>query len=653
MWRKVFSQLILLALVASPAFAGPPEKIHIKDGEEIVSLIGKWKFNRFDRMIHASVEHNDSDWEDIDVPGQWHILGMKNIQTAWYRRSVIIDETLAKTPVAIRVPTIADAHEFYFNGVKVGSVGEISPDGAIKRKSCVPGVYAIPADIIKYGRDNIIAIRVSDNVGWGGFITTSFSIGSLKTLKSQFQRYIMWNAAIAFVLVFLGLYHLVLFLLRLKDAAHFYFSMLSTVAGLTLFGSTGLVYLVIDNFWVNHFVFHSGLNILGVFAFLFVYSYFDYEYDLIFKVGITIFSILFSILLLTPLQLSVLKIYGYYTLTIAIVMDMIAMAWFMYLVYKSFRIKKMGVSIVGIGSALCILALANDLLGYLNILQTKRLVAEGFAIFITSISVDMALKYAKLYDALQAAQKELVAKKIIDYEIKLAAEVQRSLLPKTIPHTPSFNIDAYLKPARQVGGDFYDVIEIDDENYGILIGDVADKGIHAAMFMAVTRTLFHCEIYNSLSPAEVTKAVHRHIMESVSSRDVFVTAFYGVLHCPTNRLTYVRAGHELPLLFRPGQAVKKIESVGRFLGMIDEFELEEYSFTLQSGDKLVLYSDGVPEATNKNGDQFGNARFMDCLNEFGTLPAPQLVSQIVETTNSWVQDKAPFDDLTLLVVEAK
>jgi serine phosphatase RsbU (regulator of sigma subunit) len=653
MWCKVFTQIIVVVLGASMVFAQSPEKLHMEDGEKLYSLTGKWKFSRIDRSIYASLDYKDTDWENIDVPGQWHILGMKNIKTAWYRRHVSIDSEFAKTPVSIRVPTIADAHEFYFNGVKVGSVGEISPDGTIKKKSCVPGVYAIPDDIINYDNDNVIAIRVSDNVGWGGFITTSFLIGSSKTLRTQFQRDIMWNAAIAFVLVFLGMYHLVLFLLRLKDGIYFYFSILSTVAGITLFGSTGLVYLIIDNFWVNHFVFHSGLNILAVFAFLFIYSYFDYEPDLIFKVTIAIFTILFSILLLTPLHLSILKFYGNYTLTAAIVMDMGAIIWIMHLVYKSIRMKKMGAKIVGIGSALCIVALANDLLGYLNILQTQRLVAEGFTLFIISISVDMALKYAKLYDALQAAQKELIAKKIIDHELKLAAEVQRSLLPKTIPQAPSFSIDAYLKPARQVGGDFYDVIEIDEENFGILIGDVADKGIHAAMFMAVTRTLFHCEIYNSLSPAKVTKAVHRHIMESVSSKDVFVTAFYGVLHSPTGQLTYVRAGHELPLLFRPGKPVDKIESVGRFLGMIDEFDVEEYTFKLETGDKIVLYSDGVPEATNISGDQFGNTRFMECLNRFGSLPASQLVSQIVETTNTWTQGSAPFDDLTLLVVEAK
>jgi len=118
-------------------------------------------------------------------------------------------------------------------------------------------------------------------------------------------------------------------------------------------------------------------------------------------------------------------------------------------------------------------------------------------------------------------------------------------------------------------------------------------------------------------------------------------------------LTYVRAGHEQPLLFRPGQPVTTIMSKGRFLGMFDDLDLKEYTFKFQSGDKLVLYSDGVPEANNLDGHQFGNTRFIECLEKNGDLSASMLIRQIVETTGSWMRGTAPFDDLTLLVVEAK
>jgi serine phosphatase RsbU (regulator of sigma subunit) len=652
-WSSISLQTILFVLVASLAFAQTPNKVNMEDIDIVYKLGGKWKFNTIDKLAYASPDYSDSSWENISVPGQWHILGISNVETVWYRRNVFIKNVFFDKPISIRVPNIADAHELYFNGVKIGGAGIISSNGGIIKKSCVPGIYQIPADIIKYDSDNLIAIRVCDDVGWGGFITTNFFAGSSKLLRINFQRHIMWYASISFVLIFLGVYYSILFMGRLKDIVYLYYSLLTLVAGFTLFGSTGLTYLIIDSFWFNHFVFHSGLNILVIFAFLFIYRYYNFEPDFIFKLFIAIFTFHFSVLLLTPLHLSILKFYGNNILTISIGLDMLAMVWIVLLLIKSAKSNRFRANIVGVGCTMCVLILANDLLGYLNILHTRRFVAEGFVILIISLSIDMALKYAKLYDALQAAQEDIIEKEKMEHELKLAAKVQRSLLPLNVPQPSMFGIDAYLKPARIVGGDFYDVIEIDNENIGILVGDVADKGIHAAMFMAVTRTLFHCEMRNSLSPAEVTMAVHRHIMDDVSSKDIFVTAFYGVLHCPTGRLTYVRAGHELPLLFRPGQPVDTITSVGRFLGMVDELDLEEYKFKLLPGDRVVLYSDGVPEAMNLTGDQFGNERFIECLENNGYLPASQIVHQIVKTTNKWTQGMDPFDDLTLLVIEAK
>jgi hypothetical protein len=654
MWHKIILQLILFVLAASVTSAQPSDTITMGDVKKTYKLTGEWNFKPIDQMAYASPDYDDSGWERVPVPGQWHVLGIKHVETAWYRRNVFIQKKFMKTPISILAPTIADAHEFYFNGIKVGCAGKISPDGSVLKKSSQPGIYAISPDIINYDGDNLIAVRVCDDVGWGGFVNSRFFIGSTKILTQKFLRNIMWKVSISFVLIFLGAYYLILFLGRRKEIVYFYYALFSTSAGLTLVGTTGLNYLIIDNFWFNHFVLHTGLNILAVFALLFIYTYFEYKRDLIFKIFITVYILLFTVLLMTPLHLSILRFYGIVTLTFAMGLNIITAVWITILIVKSVIMKKMGANIVAIGSFLGVLALANDLLCYLKIIYTDRfLLAEGLIIFIISISIDMALKYAKLYDALQIAQEKIIETEKMEHEIKLAAEVQRSLLPNILPQNPGFSIDAYLEPAHMVGGDFYDVIKIDDEHLGLLVGDVADKGFHAAMFMAVTRTLFYCEIPKSRSPANVATAVHRHIMDAMSSRDIFVTVFYGILHCPTGQLTYVRAGHELPLLFRPGQPVDTLMSEGRFLGMIDGLDLKEYTFKLQSGDRLVLYSDGVPEATNLAGDQFGNTRFMECLKKNGDLSASKLVRQIVDTTDMWTRGTAPFDDLTLLVVEAK
>ena len=256
------------------------------------------------------------------------------------------------------------------------------------------------------------------------------------------------------------------------------------------------------------------------------------------------------------------------------------------------------------------------------------------------------------YAELKAAQAELVVKERLVRELELAADTQRRLLPDKLPQYPKYQFAAFLQPARQVGGDFYDVIHLDDEHVGVLIADVADKGFHAALFMAVSSTLFRSSCRDSLSPAEVTVDVHRHILDS-GTNDVFVTAVYGVLHTPTGRFTYVRAGHERPLLFRPGQAVQELPGDGRFLGMLPGLRLTEETLYLQPGDKILLVSDGVPDATNAEGNQFGDGRLKDSLAKYGRSSAPELIRQITNDIGGWQQDAPPFDDITMLVLEAK
>lgn len=254
------------------------------------------------------------------------------------------------------------------------------------------------------------------------------------------------------------------------------------------------------------------------------------------------------------------------------------------------------------------------------------------------------------YADLKAAQAQIIEKERMEHEIKLAADVQDSLLPDSFPEYPGYDISAYLQPARSVGGDFYDVIEIDDENIGLLIADVADKGIHAAMFMAVTRTLFFTMGRQYLSPSAVALSVHKGMLEVAPKTDVFVTAFYGVLNRPSGRLIYVRAGHEKPLLYRPGKPVGTLRGQGRFLGMLEELQLQEYTFQLKPGDRLVLYSDGVPDATNPAGEQFGKKRFVNCIKTNGALAAADISKAIQNDVADFCNGAPQFDDLALLVL---
>ncbi len=268
---------------------------------------------------------------------------------------------------------------------------------------------------------------------------------------------------------------------------------------------------------------------------------------------------------------------------------------------------------------------------------------------------ELRLKNVKLQEAysnLQAAQAKLVEQERLEREMELAADVQRSLLPQALPAYPGYEFTAYLQPARSVGGDLYDVLRLDDEHVGILIADVADKGLHAALYMAVTRTLFYTEALRSLSPAAVALAVHRGLIgvAGASTTDVFVTAFYGVLHLPSRKLTYVRAAHERPLLARPGLPIQTLPGGGRFLGMIEDLTLEEHTLILKPGDRLLLYSDGVPDAENPELENYGRERLLDALDSCREFNAPALVEYMVSSIRNWTRGAPPTDDVTLLAL---
>ncbi len=257
----------------------------------------------------------------------------------------------------------------------------------------------------------------------------------------------------------------------------------------------------------------------------------------------------------------------------------------------------------------------------------------------------------RAYVELKAAQAGLIEKERLDHELALAAEAQRNLLPSTLPKHESYHFAAYQEPARLVGGDFYDVIDLGDEHVGLLLADVADKGLHAALIMAVTRTLFRREAQQTLSPSQVALAVHHGMLDIAPDHDSFVTAFYGVLHRPSGKLTYVRAAQERPLLVRSSQPATQLPGEGRFLGMLPDLQLQEYTIRLRPNDRLLLFSDGVPDAINQHDEAYGNSRLVQAFARAAHLPANDLVQAIVDSVNNWSQGTAAFDDLTLLLVE--
>jgi serine phosphatase RsbU (regulator of sigma subunit) len=269
----------------------------------------------------------------------------------------------------------------------------------------------------------------------------------------------------------------------------------------------------------------------------------------------------------------------------------------------------------------------------------------------------LALQRAGLIDQLQekivqleAAQADLVEKERLEREMELARQVQQSLLPRSFPQIAGYQFAARSEPARQVGGDFYDAFMVDAERFGVVVGDVSDKGLPAALYMALTRSLLLAEARRDTSPAAVLASVNR-LLHELGEPDLFVTVFYGVVEIATRHLTYARAGHDRPLLLRAG-AVRELAGSGAFLGMLEpeELHLSEESCDLLPKDRLVLYSDGLVDALSPAGQPFDRHTLATFLASQAALPAGDLCAATFDELARHQADAEQYDDMTMLVL---
>jgi sigma-B regulation protein RsbU (phosphoserine phosphatase) len=254
---------------------------------------------------------------------------------------------------------------------------------------------------------------------------------------------------------------------------------------------------------------------------------------------------------------------------------------------------------------------------------------------------------------LEAAQAELVKKERMERELELARQVQQSVLPRIFPLVPGYTFAARNEPARQVGGDFYDVILLDADRFGVVIADVSDKGMPAALYMALTRSLLLAESRRERSPRTVLTNVNRLLLE-LGEPSMFVTVFYGVVEVAARQLTYTRAGHDRPLLLREG-TVQLLSGQGAFLGFLEEndLHLSEEQITLAPGDRLVLYTDGLTDVLASDNRPFGLGRLKSLLQSHARLSPVELCATAFADLATYQGTAEQYDDMTILVVEVK
>jgi sigma-B regulation protein RsbU (phosphoserine phosphatase) len=263
------------------------------------------------------------------------------------------------------------------------------------------------------------------------------------------------------------------------------------------------------------------------------------------------------------------------------------------------------------------------------------------------ITVEKTLREVNTYRKALESQLQLVA---LQKELAVARRIQEAFIPDSTLERPGVSINAYLAPAQEVGGDFYDFFELDDRHIGFVIGDVAGKGVSAALFMAITRTLVRAIALNGVAPEACLTYVNTLLFPQ-SLAEVFVTAVYGILDVQTGDFTYTTAGHFPPSLITSAGEVTSLKRTGGLgLCMTGQFDYQSETVRLNPGDGLFIYTDGVTEASRRDGTQFGEDALQNALEQTRNMSTAERVASVVSTIVAFTGDAPQSDDLTILAL---
>jgi serine phosphatase RsbU (regulator of sigma subunit) len=263
-----------------------------------------------------------------------------------------------------------------------------------------------------------------------------------------------------------------------------------------------------------------------------------------------------------------------------------------------------------------------------------------------SLHASMAIENSTLLAQMARTQR-------VEQEMLLARQIQMTMLPRTRPEVPGYEVCAASYPAHEVGGDYFDYVSASEACWHLLVGDVSGKGVPAAMIMSIVRSLFHPYAEFETSPRSILSRVNRSLSQDLDP-DMFVTLASLRLDPRQDTVRVARAGHEPVLIMRNSGAIEHIAPSGAAMGLLDiqSFDqmIEETQFRLQTHDTLLLYTDGITEAQNSAQDEFGYDRLEEVVRAHAGLPADGLVEKILAEVKGFTDGTPQNDDITLMVV---
>ncbi len=301
-----------------------------------------------------------------------------------------------------------------------------------------------------------------------------------------------------------------------------------------------------------------------------------------------------------------------------------------------------------IRSLLCVpMKLKGRLIGVVNVFNKKG--ASGFSAGDQRLLSIIATQSAQVVENARLMEEEK-ALEILQEELRLAREIQKNLLPKKPPRVAGYGVVGLSEPAKRVGGDYFDFLDLGNHKLGLCVADVSGKGITAALLMSNVQATMRS--HGRLAP-DVDACVSRSndMLHASTDSDKFVTMFYGVLDTRTHRLEYCNAGHNPPVMLAGGDGPRLLETGGPVLGVLPGFPYERGETEFELGQTLLVYSDGFSEAMNPRFEEFGDDRLRSSAESNSAMPPGELVNSLLSEVNAFCGDAPQGDDMTIMAVQ--
>ena len=254
------------------------------------------------------------------------------------------------------------------------------------------------------------------------------------------------------------------------------------------------------------------------------------------------------------------------------------------------------------------------------------------------------------YQELKAAQAQIIEKEKLEHELEIARRIQLNILPHALPRHPNFEFGALMIAARAVGGDLYQFIPLSHNRIGIVVGDVSDKGVPSALFMSLVYSLMRAEASRGNTPAKVLRKVNDYLLE-INVEEMYVTLLFGILDLTNGEFTYARAGHPPPFILDDhGEQIELAKALGQPLGLFDQLIMDEQSVQLPVGGMAIIYSDGLSEASDRQGEAFGTIRLQGILSAIPTATPQEICERLWNEVKIFTGGQPQQDDFTIVSI---